>query len=219
MLLGFLLITGLFSMFVSNTATAAMMLTFLAPVFKQLPPEGLNLGIGFGEWMMFMFPLVVVLLLLSWFIIKKLYPFTQKTIELKIEGELKHNFKTKVVIVTFILTVALWLLDSVSGINSYTVALVPFMIFSLTGVIDRRDLEEINCKLNVIGGTPTVLISVAVAASSAMVLPISTPPNALAFATNLISQKDMARIGLIIGIMSMVLGISMLYLLVTMHLI
>ena len=294
-LLGFLLITGLFSMFVSNTATAAMMLTFLAPMFKQLPPEGLNLGIGFGEWMMFMFPLVVVLLLLSWFIIKKLYPFTQKTIELKIEGELKHNFKTKVVIVTFILTVALWLLDSVSGINSYTVALVPFMIFSLTGVIDRRDLEEINwsviwmvaggfalgyalngsglakqavssipfgdfsplvilvlaclicyalsnfisnsataallmpiltvvClamgdKLNVIGGTPTVLISVAVAASSAMVLPISTPPNALAFATNLISQKDMARIGLIIGVMSMVLGISMLYLLGTMHLI
>ena len=167
MLLGFLLITGLFSMFVSNTATAAMMLTFLAPMFKQLPPEGLNLGIGFGEWMMFMFPLVVVLLLLSWFIIKKLYPFTQKTIELKIEGELK----------------------------------------------------QINCKLNVISGTPTVLISVAVAASSAMVLPISTPPNALAFATNLISQKDMARIGLIIGIMSMVLGISMLYLLGTMHLI
>ncbi|MCI6197924.1 MAG: anion permease [Prevotella sp.] len=218
-LLGFLLITGLFSMFVSNTATAEMMLTFLAPMFKQLPPEGLNLGIGFGEWMMFMFPLVVVLLLLSWFIIKKLYPFTQKTIELKIEGELKHNFMTMVVIVTFILTVALWLLDSVSGINSYTVALVPFMIFSLTGVIDRRDLEEINCKLNVIGGTPTVLISVAVAASSAIVLPISTPPNALAFATNLISQKDMARIGLIIGIMSMVLGISMLYLLGTMHLI
>ena len=99
-------------MFVSNTATAAMMLTFLAPMFKKLPPEGLNLGIGFGEWMMFMFPLVVVLLLLSWFIIKKLYPFTQKTIELKIEGELKHNFKTKVVIVTFILTVALWLLDN-----------------------------------------------------------------------------------------------------------
>ncbi|MBP3285499.1 MAG: anion permease, partial [Prevotella sp.] len=39
-LLGFILITGLFSMFVSNTATAAMMLTFLTPVFRQLPPEG-----------------------------------------------------------------------------------------------------------------------------------------------------------------------------------
>ena len=39
-LLGFLLITGLFSMFISNTATAAMMLTFLTPVFKALPASG-----------------------------------------------------------------------------------------------------------------------------------------------------------------------------------
>ena len=334
-LLGFLLITGLFSMFVSNTATAAMMLTFLAPVFKQLPPEGkgrmamalsipvaanlggmgtpigtppntialkylndpegLNLGIGFGERMMFILPLVIVLLFISWIIIKKLYPFTQKTINLQIEGELQKDARTKIVIVTFILTVILWLLDSVSGINSYTVALVPFVIFSVTGVIDRRDLEEVNwsviwmvaggfalgyalnasglakqavssipfgefsplaililaglicyglsnfisnsataallmpiltvvCmamgdKLNIIGGTSTVLISVAVAASSAMVLPISTPPNALAFATNLISQKDMARIGLIIGILSMVMGGTLLYVLGTMHII
>ena len=106
-LLGFILITGVFSMFVSNTATAAMMLTFLAPVFKALPPEGkgrvaltlsipvaaniggmgtpigtppnaialkylnapngLNLGIGFGEWMMYMMPLTIILLLIGWF--------------------------------------------------------------------------------------------------------------------------------------------------------
>lgn len=39
-LLGFMLITGIFSMFISNTATAAMMLTFLTPVFKSLPANG-----------------------------------------------------------------------------------------------------------------------------------------------------------------------------------
>ena len=183
-LLGFLLITGLFSMFVSNTATAAMMLTFLTPVFKQLPPEGkgrialalsipvaanlggmgtpigtppntialkylndpegLNLNLGFGEWMLFMVPLVVLLLFFGWMILKWLFPFTQKTIELDIEGGMKPGIKTKIVIITFIVTVILWLLDSVTGINSYTVALIPFVVFSLAGIIDRRDLEEIN---------------------------------------------------------------------------
>ena len=194
-----------------------------------------------------------------------------------------------------IVTVALWLLDSVTGINSYTVALIPFVVFSLTGIVDRRDLEEINwsviwmvaggfvlgyglnqsglaelavesipfgdfspllililsgvicyllsnfisnsataallmpilvvvCsamgdKLDAIGGTSTVLIGVAIASSSAMILPISTPPNALAYATNLVQQKDMARIGIITGIVSMVLGYALLFLLGLMHVI
>lgn len=326
-LLGFLLITGLFSMFVSNTATAAMMLTFLTPVFKQLPPEGkgriamalsipvaanlggmgtpigtppntialkylndpegLNMGLGFGEWMMFMLPLVIVLLFISWYILKTLFPFSQKTVELKIEGGMKKNTQTYIVIVTFIVTVLLWLTDKLTGINSYTVALIPFVVFALTGIITKYDLEEINwsviwmvaggfalgyglnasglaanavksipfgefspililllsgiicyalsnfisnsataallmpilafvCgamgdKLAAIGGTPTILIGIAIAASSAMVLPISTPPNALAYATNLVKQNDMAKIGLIVGIISMVLGYTVLY--------
>ena len=142
-LLGFLLVTGLFSMFVSNTATAAMMLTFLTPVFRQLPPEGkgrialamsipvaanlggmgtpigtppnnialkylndpegLNMGLGFGQWMMFMFPLVVVLLFISWRLLLKFFPFSQKTVELKIDGGMQKGFQSKVVIFTFIL--------------------------------------------------------------------------------------------------------------------
>ena len=332
-LLGFILITGLFSMFVSNTATAAMMLTFLTPVFRQLPPEGkgriamalsiplaanlggmgtpigtppntialkylndpegLNMGLGFGKWMMFMTPLVVILLFVGWWLLKTIFPFSQKTVELEIEGEMKHDAHTFIVIITFFLTVALWLLDTVTGINSYTVALVPFVIFALTGVITKRDLEQINwsviwmvaggfalgyglnasglaanavksipfgefspllilllsgiicyvlsnfisnsataallmpilavvCtamgdKLETIGGTPTVLIGVAIAASSAMVLPISTPPNALAYATNLVQQKDMSKMGLIMGLLSMVLGYIVLYFLGTMH--
>jgi sodium-dependent dicarboxylate transporter 2/3/5 len=334
-LLGFLLITGLFSMFVSNTATAAMMLTFLTPVFRQLPPEGkgrialalsipvaanlggmgtpigtppntialkylndpegLNLGLGFGQWMMFMVPLVALLLFISWRILLRMFPFTQKTIELHIEGEMKNDFHSWVVIITFFVTVALWLFDRLTGINSYTVAMIPFMVFALTGVINKRDLEQINwsviwmvaggfalgyglnasglaanavesipfgelspflilllggaicyvlsnfisnsataallmpilaivCgamgdKLDPIGGTSTVLIGVAIAASSAMVLPISTPPNALAYATNLVQQKDMSRIGIIMGVISMVLGFGLVYLMGTLHII
>ena len=72
-------------------------------------------------------------------------------------------------------------------------------------------------KLAAIGGTPTVLIGIAIAASSAMVLPISTPPNALAFSTNLVKQNDMVKIGIIMGIISMVLGYGLLFLLGEMH--
>ncbi len=332
-LLGFILITGVFSMFVSNTATAAMMLTFLTPVFKQLPPEGkgrialtlsipvaanlggmatpigtppnaialkylndpagLNLNMGFGEWVLFMLPLVIVLLFIGWILLRTIFPFSQKTINLEIEGGMKKGFQTWVVIVTFIVTVLLWMTDKLTGINSYTVALIPFVVFALTGVINKYDLEEINwsviwmvaggfalgyglnasglaanavesipfgtwspfvillvsgiicyllsnfisnsataallmpilavvCsgmgdKLAAIGGTPTVLIGIAIAASSAMVLPISTPPNALAFSTNLVKQNDMVKIGIIMGIISMVLGYGLLFLLGEMH--
>ena len=334
-LLGFLLITGLFSMFISNTATAAMMLTFLTPVFRQLPPEGkgrismalsipvaanlggmgtpigtppntiamkylndpegLNLGLGFGQWMLFMLPLVIVLLFISWRLLLHLFPFTQKTIELHIDGGMKQGSHSKIVIVTFLVTVLLWLLDSVTGINSYTVALIPLCVFALTGVIKRQDLEEINwsviwmvaggfalgyglnasglaanavesipfgefspllilllsgiicyllsnfisnsataallmpilaivCgamgdKLDAIGGTATVLIGVAIASSSAMILPVSTPPNALAYATNLVRQNDMVKIGIIVGIISMILGYGLLYAVSSLHLI
>ena len=332
-LLGFILITGVFSMFVSNTATAAMMLTFLTPVFKQLPPEGkgrialtlsipvaanlggmatpigtppnaialkylndpagLNLNLGFGEWVLFMLPLVLVLLFIGWILLRTIFPFSQKTINLEIEGGMKKGFQTWVVIVTFIVTVLLWMTDKLTGINSYTVALIPFVVFALTGVINKYDLEEINwsviwmvaggfalgyglnasglaanavesipfgtwspfvillvsgiicyllsnfisnsataallmpilavvCsgmgdKLAAIGGTPTVLIGIAIAASSAMVLPISTPPNALAFSTNLVKQNDMVKIGIIMGVISMVLGYGLLFMLGEMH--
>lgn len=324
-LLGFIVITGLFSMFISNTATAAMMLAFLTPVFRQLPPEGkgrialtlsipiaaniggmgtpigtppnaialkelneLNLGIGFGQWMMIMIPVVIIVLFISWFLLLKLFPFTQKTIEIEIESGLKPGVKTIVVIITFVITILLWMLDKITGINANTVALIPMAIFAIAGVIKRADLEEINWSviwmvaggfalggalkqsglseaavkalpfaqwspiviliisglicyalsnfisnsatanllvpilstvcagmgdsLAAIGGTTVVLVGIAVAASSAMVLPISTPPNAIAYSTNLVQQKDMAKIGLIVGAISLIIGYGTLFL-------
>ena len=334
-LLGFMLVTALFSMFISNTATTAMMLTFLTPVFKQLPeggkgriamalsipiaanlggmgtpigtppntialkylndPEGLNLGIGFGQWMIFMVPLVIIMILIAWMILKKFFPFTQKTIELKIDGEMKKDRKSTLVIVTMAITILLWMMDALTGINTYAVALIPFAVFAMAGIISKYDLEEINwsviwmvaggfalgyamngsglaalvvraipfgdfspllivilsgllcyglsnlishsataallmpilvvvCtamgdKLAAVGGTSTVLIGVAIASSSAMILPISTPPNALAYATNLIQQKDMARMGIIIGLISVVLGYLVLFAAGSLHII
>ena len=61
-----------------------------------------------------------------------------------------------------------------------------------------------------IGGSRTLLIGVAMAASFAMCLPISTPPNALAHSTGLIEQKHMVRVGVVVGIVGMALGYLML---------
>ena len=317
-LLGFLLITGFFSMFVSNTATAAMMLAFLTPVLKALPdsgkgriglamaiPIGANIGgigtpigtppnaiamgyldVGFNEWMGFMMPFVFVILFLSWIMLRIMFPFKQKEIELKIEGETQTGWKPLVVNITFIVTILLWCLGKdYTGISANAVAMLPICVFCVSGIISRRDLEEINWSvlwmvaggfalglalnktglakvlienipfselnpiallvagglvcwglsnfisntataallipilavvaeaspaLEAIGGSRTLLIGVAMAASFAMCLPISTPPNALAHSTGLVEQKYMVRVGVIVGIVGMALGYTML---------
>ena len=58
-----------------------------------------------------------------------------------------------------------------------------------------------------IGGMQGVLVVVAFSASLGMILPVSTPPNSLAYSTGLIESKDMAKTGVIIG----VVGLLVLY--------
>ena len=321
-LLGFLLITALFSMFMSNTATAAMMLTFLAPVLRDLPadgkgkiglalaipiganiggigtpigtppntiamkylndPEGMNLGIGFGNWMLVMVPFVIILLIISWYLLKTMFPFKQKKIELKIEDNHKSDWRNIVVYITFAITILLWVSDQFTGINANVVAMLPVGVFAVSGVLVKRDLEQISwsilwmiagafaigvalqesglgahmiaaipfdqwsplmvvigsgllcwlmanfishtataalfmpilaiaavpmqSQLAGLGGVSTLLIGVALSSSLSMLLPISTPPNAMADATGFIPQKAMLRTGLIMGITGLVLG-------------
>ena len=333
-LLGFLVVTAIFSMFLSNTATAAMMLTFLTPVLRSLPadgkgktalalaipvaaniggmgtpigtppnaialkylndPDGLNLGIGFGEWMAFMIPFTLLVMFLAWLLLLKLFPFKQKTIQLDIQGEAKKDWRSIVVYITFAITVFLWVTDKFTGVNSNVVAMLPVGVFCAIGVITKRDLEEISWSvlwmvaggfalgvalnetglashmiesipfdtwppmlmivgsglicyamanfishtataallvpilaiagmsmqenLASIGGVSTLLIGVAIGSSLGMILPISTPPNALAHATGMIEQKDMAKVGIIMGAIGLLIGYSMLIVLGSMGL-
>ena len=69
---------------------------------------------------------------------------------------------------------------------------------------------EVAENLAPLGGVTTLLIGVAIGSSLGMVLPISTPPNAIAASTGLFEQKDMAKTGLIMGVCGLVLGYLML---------
>ena len=324
-LFGFMLVTAIFSMFVSNTATAAMMLTFLAPVLRQLPStekgtaalalaipiganigglatpigtppngialqyindvDGLNLGVDFGEWMMVMTPIMLAILVISWVLLRFMYPFTAKKVNLTIVGGAKKGWRTYVIYATLAVTILLWMFEKWTGINSYVVALFPIGVFAITRIIKSSDLKDIDwaclwmvaggfalgegmsktglaetmvnaipfgtlpalgvmigggivCwvlsqfisnsaatalmvpimvavgtamkdSLGAYGGIGTLLVGVAMAASFAMALPISTPPNAIAYSTGLIKTSQMFKIGITIGVISLVLGYAL----------
>ena len=331
-LLGFLFIIGTFSMFMSNTATAAMMLTFLAPVLASLPedekgkvglalaiPVAANLGgmgtpigtppnaialgalqsagidVTFLDWTIRMVPYVVVMLLLAWVLLMLMFPFKTKAVELKIEGTSHAPKSHKIIVsITFAITIILWVGEALFGISANIVALIPFAVFTATGVFSKDELKEIDwsvlwmvaggfalgtalnktglattlidavpfAKWNVlivmlsgglicwllsnfisntaaanlivpilavvgtallddpdsssafvaIGGLKSLVVGVAMCASLAMTLPISTPPNALADSTGIIKTSQMATVGLIVGVVGIALAYLMLVL-------
>ena len=319
-LLGILLITGIFSMFISNTATAAMMLTFMAPVLRQMPADGkgkialamaipiganvggiatpigtppnaialgylrdnLGMDVSFMDWLMVMLPYTLVLLVIAWVVLLLLFPFKQKTIELKIEGETKGGSQLVISYITIFATIFLWIFGKPLGLDTNVVAMIPVAVFAITGILTKNDVKNIDwdvlwlvsggfalgvalkdtniandvvaavpfaswspllvvvgasvicwiCAniishtatanllipvmtavaigmgeaLEPLGGAFTLLMCVTLASSLGMILPISTPPNAIAYSTGLVSTKDMQITGIIMGVVGLILG-------------
>lgn len=88
--------------------------------------------------------------------------------------------------------------------NSATAALlVPILCSVSTGLMNSEATASI---FGAFGGGKAMVIFVATTASLAMLMPISTPPNAIAFSTGLIKTKDMMKVGAIIGAIGMVLA-------------
>ena len=326
-LLGFLLVIAVFSMFMSNTATAAMMLAFLAPVLAVLPkddkgriglalaiPVAANLGgigtpigtppnatavkflaeagyeVNFVEWAVRMIPYVLIMIVIAWVLLQILFPFKSDKVVLEIpENKREKDWKTTVVWVTFIGTILLWATEQIHHVNSNVVALIPLAVLCATGIFTKDDIKEINwtvlwlvaggfalgtalqgsglakvliqaipfgtmpvllvflvagvvcyflsnfisnsataallipilivvaegmadpaaannAAFVALGGTHAMISFIAVCASIAMLFPISTPPNAIASSTGLVSTSEMSKIGIIVGIIGFVIG-------------
>ncbi|MBQ7632201.1 MAG: SLC13/DASS family transporter [Paludibacteraceae bacterium] len=326
-LLGFLTLISVMSMFMSNTATAAMMLAFLAPVLRTLPADGggrvslamaipiaanigglgtpigtppnaiaigqlaaMDINIGFSAWMVRMVPVVIIMILFAWWLLMFLFPFKAKDVKIVIQSDEHHHIGWKfwVVAVTFVVTILLWMTGELTHLNSNVVALIPFAVFALVGVFKREDFAKIEWhvlwmvaggfaigtalnktglaaalveaipfgnwsaiavliiagvlgwllsnfishssaanlllpilavvgtamseQLGAFGGVTTLLVCVAASTSFAMLLPISTPPNAIASSTGLIKTSDMAKVGLIIGLTGVALAYTVIML-------
>ena len=89
--------------------------------------------------------------------------------------------------------------------NSATAALlIPILIVVAQGMADPAAAN--NASFIALGGTKAMISFIAVCASIAMCFPISTPPNAIAASTGLVQTKDMAKVGIIIGVVGFVIG-------------
>lgn len=179
-LLGIIAVTGLFSMFMSNTATTAMMIAIIAPLFQRFEgrnpfkkavvlavPFAANIGgmgtiigtppnavaasvlreagtpVAFFQWMAIGVPVSAVMLVVVWLVLW--YAFHPRTdrFELLFPEKTELTWDLLVVVVTFIVTIGMWLTEPLHGIPSAVTALLPIMIFTMFGIITREDLRRV----------------------------------------------------------------------------
>lgn len=311
-LLGLMLITAGFSMFMSNTATTAMMITLVSPLFINIreddplriglvlsipfaaniggmgtpigsPPNAVAIGflraegveISFLGWMILAVPLVLLVLLIAWLMLKRIYRSPDQNLRLKTtKGKIEG--RGWFIVAVFVVTVALWLTDQWHQLPAPVTAMVPIVVLTATGMIDRQDYNNLEWHILALiaggialglgiklTGLDTLIVSylpvestftfyllvlatlvmsifmsntaaanliiplaisiavgaygqeqpqvvyfglsIALASSLSMALPISTPPNAIAFAQGTLRAKDFTKVGLAIGLIGVVL--------------
>ena len=308
-LLGCMLVTGVLSMFMSNTATTAMMVAILTPIVQQLdrndplgkvmflgvaasatvggmgtvigsPPNAIALGIiqnqgiefGFSEWMFIGVPIALTSIFAIWLILKTRYKTQYEHLELAnistpTSGYQRTSYRSRaIVVVTFVLTVGLWLTSTIHGIPVAVVSFLPIVSFTVTGIVRADDLrllpwdtlilvaggltlgmvisdtgldtiivssipifDNVFIMLLIMGWLTTILsnimsntaaasilipvgatflpdqaltvsLVIGLSASTALFLPISTPPNAIAFSTGYLKQSDFRLVGTLVGL-------------------
>ncbi|AXJ02234.1 anion transporter [Cyclonatronum proteinivorum] len=251
-----------------------------AIVISALNQQGIELA--FGTWMLIATPLVVVMLLVAWGLMRFFYPPTIESFKLELDSAFDKSPRAIMMYVVFALTVILWVTEAQHGIPSGMVAFLPIMGLTVSSVLEKEDIRKLPWEVLwlVAGGislglsmentglavwlvssiswdmlpqimlllvfgfvalmlsnflsntvTATLLIPLAVsmgtsgiagegfslvisavligmACNMAMLLPISTPPNAIAMSTGYIQTADMVKVGGIIGVIGLFVALA-----------
>jgi len=241
-----------------------------------------NMGakVSFFQWMMVGVPMAIVLLFFLWVLLLKVFKPRQEEFEILFPEDIRVTWDLVIVVVTFVVTLVMWLTEPLHGIPSAVVALLPIFSFTVFGILDRDDLRKVEWHVLILiaggmtlgvamqqtglsevlvglvtaAGLPPVALlitmvvfgivisnfmsntsaanllipivvalgvvspkvgafAVAIACSLAMSLPISTPPNAIAFATRAITTRELARYGSFVSVGGILLLIGLILLL------
>jgi sodium-dependent dicarboxylate transporter 2/3/5 len=235
--------------------------------------------ISFIEWLSLALPLVIIAMLATWWLLYSLNKPDVKEIVLKQTSKWDTSTKALLFYGIFAFTLVMWVTESLHGISSNYVALIPIAALSMFKVMEAADLRNLpwevlwlvaggiamgiymdetklsdwlvsriewtsfsgililamfaliglvisNFMSNTVAATllmplaitigatqgadsianPTLLaLMIGLGTSFAMVLPISTPPNAIAMATGVVKTADMAKSGILVGLIGLVL--------------
>jgi sodium-dependent dicarboxylate transporter 2/3/5 len=178
-LFGLMFVTSAMSMWMSNTATTAIMVATVLPVVRKLPAEAnlrraLMLGIPFAAniggiatpigttpnaiaigllaengtnvsflaWMLAGFPVMLLLLGITYLLLLVLFPTRRAHFELALADRPAFAHRG-LVYTTFFVTVLLWITDTLHGIPASLVSLVPVVVFAVTGLLPKQRLREL----------------------------------------------------------------------------
>lgn len=184
-LFGVMATTAFLSLWMSNTATTAVMLVAIMPILSKIPkgdpfskamilgiPFAANVGgigtpvgtppnpiaisylaqigmeVSFSDWMMFALPIMLLFLVLIWKILLLLFKpkikcFSAAEMEITAADHGgRFGTKEKLVLGIFLSTVILWLTESIHGVSTSIVALIPVVLFLSTGLLDHDDFNR-----------------------------------------------------------------------------
>lgn len=251
------------------------------------PPNAIAAGalvevyqINFTQWMLVGLPPAILLGAIVWFYLLKRYPSKKGKIDISklldnsYQSAILPLWKKLSVMITFIITVLLWMTTPLHGISTSVISFLPITVFASLRVIGVSDIRKLpwdvlllltgglslgvavsktglaewivgefqlstgmvitiafmfsylatvvsnfmsnTAATNIlvpvglaaaVGFEPQVVIPIALGATSAMCLPISTPPNALAYASGKLEMKDFLEGGLITGILAPIISV------------
>ncbi len=238
--------------------------------------------IDFARWMVYGLPPALLLATAAWrWLVWRYLRALPEALHRDAEAPTPTPFtgRSVFVAVLFLVTVLAWLTESLHGVPTAVVAVMPIAVLAVAGVIRERDVRALqwDVLMLIAGGlslgvgvsetgladwlvgrlpvaglpapllamllavvgtllstfisntaaatilTPLalalaggearlVLIPLALAMSAAMSLPVSSPPNAIAFATQRISRRDLREAGLLLGVLTPLVAVGWIWL-------
>lgn len=102
----------------------------------------LGVKISFTTWMLLAVPLVVVMLLICWQVLLKLFPPQSKTVSLKLDGKFATHHAALLTYLIFGGTVLLWVTEKLHGIPSSMVAFLPVALLPALNVLQKKEIRN-----------------------------------------------------------------------------